>query len=71
MIQCIEKMVGKVKISKETLLVHNVTDMDDLEFWEDRLDKLKESYAVTYRIVKSKIVYNVYCSANKREGSLR
>ena len=71
MIECIEKMVGKVRISKDSLLINNITDMQDLEFWEDRLDFLKESYAITYRKSRNKIVYSVYCAANKREGSLR
>lgn len=68
MTQCIEKLVGNIKLTQYNLFLSNVEDMDELEYWEDRLDKFKEPYAITYCLKDGKISYNLYCNIN-RTGS--
>lgn len=68
MIKCIEKMKGSIKLTNLNLFLEDTTDISSIEFWEDRLDKLGEPYAVTFRTKKGKIMYSLYCNT-KRVGS--
>lgn len=68
MMQCIEKITGKIIISSYNLFIEDIEDMSELEYWENRLDYLNEPYAITFRLKNDKIYYNLYCNDN-RAGS--
>lgn len=64
----VEKKVGRVNLSPINLFMTNV-DMESLEYWEDRLEKLNEPHAIVYQEnSQGKIVYSIYCNI-KRKGS--
>lgn len=65
---CIEKIKGEVKFTYLNLFLENVTDMMELEFWEDRLERLEEPYAVVYKKVDNAYRYYLYCNI-ARKGS--
>ncbi len=68
----IEKMKGNVKLTEFTLFIEDIEDMDFLEFWEERLNNLKEEYAVAYKTTKlGKIVYSIFCNTAKRGSSFK
>lgn len=71
MIQCIEKIQGDIKICKDNLFMSNITDMEELEFWEERLDRLEEEYAITFCLKKGKTEYNLYCNTKRKGGAFR
>lgn len=64
----VEYKTGKVPLKKENLLVQDISDMEVIEFWEDRLTRMKQDFAVTFREVKGAILYSIYTNL-KRKGS--
>ena len=58
----VEKKVGRIAISKNNLLIKDTVNMEEIEYWEDRLEKeLKQPFAITFRKNdKGKFVYSVY-----------
>jgi hypothetical protein len=71
MIQCIEKIRGDIRICKDNLFLGSVTDMDELDFWEERLERLEEPHAITFYLKKGKVEYNLYCNSKRKGGSFR
>ena len=65
---CIEKTTGKVKLNSFTLFIEDSDDMEEVEYWEDRLDKLEQSYVLAYRMVDGKAVYSFFVNT-KSKGS--
>ena len=57
----IEKKIGSVKAARYNLLVDALEDMQELEDWEMRLEKLKVPYTVAYRNLKNKTYYYIFC----------
>lgn len=71
MIQCIEKLKGKIKICKDNLFMSDIADMEELDFWEERLERLEEEFAITFYLKKGKVKYNLYCNTKRKGGSFR
>lgn len=71
MIQCIEKIQGKIKLNKENLFMSGIKDMAELEFWEERLERLQEPHAITFYLKKGKTEYNLYCNTKRKGGGFR
>lgn len=70
--QVIEKKVGDIKINSFNLFVENILDMELLEYYEDRLERLEEPYAITYRSRgDGKIVYSIYCNTRKKGSKFK
>lgn len=67
----IEYRVGKVKLIVTNLLVSDITDMEVLEYWEDRLVKLKQPFAVTFKEKQGKIVYSIYTNLKRKNSPFR
>ena len=65
----IEKKTGDVSLTQFNLFVHDIDDMEELEYWEDRLDYLKQAYTVAFRKIKGKILYSIFTNTRKR-GSI-
>jgi hypothetical protein len=66
---CVEKVVGKVSITKSHLFVRDIFDMQELEFWERRLDQLKENYAICYRKSKANnLIYSIFLNYKKSKN---
>ncbi len=71
MIQCIEKVKGNIKFNQYTLFLSDVQDMNELEYWEERLEKLEEPYAIMFYLKKGRIRYNLYCNVHRKDGAFR
>jgi hypothetical protein len=69
--EVVEYKIGRVKIVKSNLLVNEVTDMEVLEFWENRLAKLNQPYAVTFKKYKGMILYSIYTEMRKKGSPFR
>jgi len=65
----IEYQTGKVEINKTNVLVKDLTDMHEIEYWEERLTKLKQPYLVAFRKRKNKVLYSIYTDL-KGKGSV-
>ena len=70
MIKCIEIIKGEIKIRPFNLFIENTDDMEAIEFWEERLEKFNEPYAITYcKDTSGKLLYSIYCNTRKK-GSM-
>lgn len=49
-----------VALTKDNMLIKDEFDMDNIEFWEERLQALKQSYVLAYRKRKGKIAYTIF-----------
>ena len=59
----IEKRIGNVPIENRTLLVHDVDDMGNLEFWEKQVEK--QDHTIAFREVEGKIKYRIFIERGK------
>ena len=67
----IEKKTGKVSMNSFTLFVKNIDDMEELEFWENRLDYLKQPYIIAYRKIKGRIFYSIFTNTRKKGSAFK
>jgi len=68
----IEKKTGDVSLNRFNLFVSNITDMEALEYWEKRLDKLKQPYVVVFnKNTAGKIVYSIFSNTRKRGSQFK
>jgi hypothetical protein len=67
----VEYKTGKIALNSANLLVKDVTDMEALEFWEDRLKELGEPFVVVYKKIKGKIRYSIYTQLKKKGGAFK
>lgn len=67
----VEKTFGDpVTLSSFNLFIEDIEDMQELEYWEDRLEKLGQSFTIAYKTLKSgKILYSIFCNTSKK-GSI-
>lgn len=65
----VEYQVGKVSLVSSNLLVKDIMDMEILEFWEDRLKRLNQPFAVLFKRTKRGVKYCIYTNM-KRKGSI-
>ena len=50
----------KFKITKSNPLVGPTENMEDVEYWEDRLLKLDVPFVIAYRQLSNKVFYFIY-----------
>ena len=62
----IEKQKGKVTLHERNCIVQDITDMEELDFWEERLEWFKQPYIIAYRKLEGKVLYSVF--TKKRGG---
>lgn len=68
----LEYKVGSVSLIESNLLVNELSDMETLEYWENRLTFLKQNFAVLYRTtLEGKIVYAIYTEMSKKSNVFR
>lgn len=67
----VEYQVGKVRMIQSNLLVHDVSDMEMIEFWEGRLKELSQPFAVVYREVEGKVLYSIFTNLRKKGSAFR
>lgn len=66
----IEKTFGEVKLTKFNLFIEDTEDMEEIEYWEDRLELLNQDYTVAYRYSdKGRVLYSIFCNTSKK-GSI-
>ena len=60
----VERLEGNVSISEKNLLIKDTYNMEEVEYWENRLENiLKQPFAITFRKNdEGKIVYSIYTS---------
>lgn len=61
----LEYKLGAIDLSPSKLLIEDVEDMEELEYWEDRLQTLEEPFAVAYRKLDGKIKYSIFSNFKK------
>jgi len=67
----VEYSVGNVNMVPSNILVKDIDDMEELEFWEERLRYLKQDFTVTYRKMKGKILYSIFTTMRLKETLFR
>lgn len=65
----LEYKTGEVSLIESNVLVKDITDMEVLEFWEERLKKLNQDFAVLYKKTRKGVKYAIYTNLN-RKGSV-
>lgn len=61
----VEYSTGKVKCTKANMVLAELTDMIELEYWEDRLNAMKVSFVVAYKKKDSKVHYFMFAEVHK------
>jgi len=57
----IEKSIGKVDLNKNNILIKDLEDMHELEYWEHRLEnELKVPFVIAFRKIDGKIKYSIF-----------
>lgn len=51
---------GKVAMTKDNMLIKDEDDMENVEFWEDRLTQLKQAYVVAFREKEGRVLYSIF-----------
>lgn len=67
----IEYSVGKVRLTEANVLVLDVTDMEAVEYWEERLKALKQSYVIAFRKEGEKVLYSIFADLRKKGSPFR
>ena len=68
----IEKGDAKaIPLEKSNLFMNEITDMEDLEYWESRLDRLGQPYVVAFKKSKGKIVYAIFTNTTSKESKFK
>lgn len=66
----IEKGSG-VALTAANCLVKDILDMNEIEFWEDRLDKLEQPYVTAFRTRKGYVYYSIFCKQGSKNSAFR
>lgn len=67
----IEYQTGKIRMIQSNMLLHDVTDMEMIEFWEERLTTLKQPFMVVFREVDGEILYSIFTDLRKKGSAFR
>lgn len=67
----VEYQVGKVRMIQSNILIQDVADMETVEFWEERLKKLKQPFMVVYREVDGAVLYSIFTDLRKKGSAFR
>ena len=67
----VEKNPAKIKLNDSNLLVADIEDMQQLEDWEERLDKAGQIYATAFRMVAERVVYSIFTKVRKKGSIFR
>ena len=63
----IERKTGDVAMVQKNLLIKDTDDMEELEYWEDRLENvLKQPFVVAFREKDGKIKYSIFTDLRKK-----
>ena len=70
---CIEKPSKKpIAFTEFNLFIDDVSDMNELEFWEDKLDSLEQDYVTVFRKdEKGKVLYSIFSNTYNSESKFR
>lgn len=66
----IEKGSG-VAMTTHNLLIKDEMDMEFVEFWEERLERLEQPYIIGFREIDGKIAYSIYTNLKSKESKFR
>lgn len=64
----VEYKIGNVELIENNILVQDVTDMEAIEYWENRLTNMKQDFTIVYREESGKVLYSVFADL-RRKGS--
>jgi hypothetical protein len=64
----VERKVGRVAMTEANLLVSDITNMEAVEYWEDRLESLKQPFVIAFRRQEGKVLYSIFADM-RRKGS--
>lgn len=56
----VEYKSGPIKISRTNILVEDIDDMQELEFWEKRLKEMKRNFAVAFSEQNNQVRYMIF-----------
>lgn len=57
----VEKLRGeKLQLTKDNILIKDEIDMDNVEYWENRLEELDQPYVIAYRKRQGQILYTIF-----------
>jgi hypothetical protein len=63
----IEREVGKVDLNKNNILIKDLDNMIELEYWENRLEnELKIPFVIAFRKKEGKFVYSIFTELRKK-----
>lgn len=67
----VERTFGKpINLTAFNLFIEDIDDMQELEYWEERLEKMEQDFTVAYKTIKSgKVLYSIFCNTSKK-GSI-
>jgi len=68
---CIEKVTGEVKINTFNHFIKDTMDMEDVEYWEDRLDFLGQPYLLVFRYVDGQALYSFFVNSKHKESKFK
>lgn len=67
----IEKATGDVKLNNFTVFIKDTDDMQAVEFWEERLEKLGQPYAIAFREREGRVYYSLFTNTKKAGSPFR
>lgn len=67
----IEYSTGEVALQTANLLIKDVVDMETIEYWEERLQRLNQAYVVAYRKFEGKIAYSIFTNLRQKGSAFR
>jgi hypothetical protein len=62
---------GKVKLSPNNVLVGLTSDMQEIEFWEDRLDRFKQPYITAYTKAYGRVLYCIFTNVRSKGSAFK
>ncbi len=67
----VEVAKGDVDLVPSNLLIKDLDDMEILEYWEERLDLLKQPYVIAYKEVKGRVLYYIFTNLKEKGSAFR
>jgi hypothetical protein len=67
----VERKVGKVAMTEANLLVSDITNMEAVEYWEDRLEAMQQAFVIAFRKQDGQVLYSIFADLRKKGSPFR
>lgn len=68
----IEKQLGNIPPKSIYMFLEDINDMQELEFWESRLEKLQQDHTIAYRSLDDgTIVYSIFVRTKGKDSRFK